>query len=1053
MTDQSSETEIDEALLRETQARLERMPQPERRPRSARSTREPRLLALTSRAEAVAAVSGTLEPAALLKSVGVEVAGALGRSLLNALAPMFHVEVKTGKTLWSLLPEQRAQILDEVVRRGVPADLPETDEFGTMLRRVLDPNDHLDDAAVSELDPSQLLALVAATETLPDAQIDKPDLDAMYARIARERLLKTNDVLLQNFVGRHDELAQLRAFLEKPLTRDWAGLLVTGLGGSGKSTLVAKFIGEVRERRVATVVVLDFDRPGVDPRDAQWLENELARQVGAEHPEIEARLRHAREAAWGQKLLASAEQTYTSEARDAHRGRRLLDELRDSLLGLTPEPPALLLVLDTFEEVTQLKLEGLLIEWLVEVGDRLQPVPVKVIISGRIFDIESTLGAADIERELHLDELAPDCAVELLRKEVASSSDRKVEMPEAYALELVEGKLIPLRPLELKLVARLYLDSPDQIDELKSDLRNGGDMLKGLFAGLVYRRILARMSGASELVKQLAFPGLVLRYVTPELIREVLVPSLGLPPLEDEAAERAFHSLASYSWFAQRESSGQLRYRRDLRRATLKVARAQEAEKTRKIHQEAITWFSKPQNTAPAEVLYHRLMLVSASNIDADLLEDLSRHAKDVRSDIEDLPELAEALLLFAIQEAMRPEQIALLPSPYREEGYRRKGLASVNAGEFGLACAMHERYREGRPAKVEQLEQWEVETLFASAAWQQLRGRRPRRLEQSSGWREFVTDVFVGSVVESVGLSDIAEIWVEQKVVDGVGYGSNDVSQTDRARLAFALTLRHGKAGRPEWGTLLAATADMVERDRDVKRGKQWEGRLILFQLLRRRPGAWARALLATPISLDPSRHQDLLALSQTLAPELGSDALHGFLDKIGDFVKSGVRGRWTARSILAAINGLAGYAPSCLDGLDIPAEDRRIIAPSGVDPAALFDRVAAVDPELRDPARFALRDAFADSQEDLRRLLSSVVPFTLDDLNPESFARELSADVEHALSVHIELVDRCGKLGELLSRAASVRPKSERLALVAGAHANWRAALRRLFEINATS
>jgi hypothetical protein len=1052
VTDQSKETEIDEALLRETQARLERMPRPERRaPRSVRSTREPRLLELTLRAEAVAAVSGTLEPAALLKSVGVEATGALGRSLLNALAPMFHVEVKTGKTLWSLLPEQRSEILDEVVKRGVPADLPETDEFGTMLRRVLDPNDHLDEAAVSALPPSQLLALVAATETLPDAQIDKPDLDAMYARIARERLVKTNDVLLRNFVGRHDELAQLRAFLEKPLTRDWAGLLVTGLGGSGKSTLVAKFISEVRERKVATVVVLDFDRPGVDPRDAQWLENELARQVAAEHPELEPRLRHAREHAWGQKLLASAEQTHTSEARDANRGRRLLDELRDGLLGLTPEPPALLLVLDTFEEVTQLKLEGLLVDWLVEVGDRLQPLPVKVIISGRIFDIESTLGAADIERALHLDELAPDCAVELLRKEVASSSDGKLEMPEAYALELVEGKLIPLRPLELKLVARLYLDSPDQIDELKRDLRNGGELLKGLFAGLVYRRILARMNGASELVKQLAFPGLVLRYVTPELIREVLVPSLGLPPLEDEAAERAFDILASYSWFAQREPSGQLRYRRDLRRATLKVARAQEAEKTRKIHQEAIAWFSKPKNTAPAEVLYHRLMLVCATNIDADLLEGLNRHAKDVRSDIEDLPELAEALLLFATQEAMRPEQIALLPSPYREEGYRRKGLASANAGEFGLAYAMHERFREGAAAPVEKLEPWEVETLFASAAWPELRGRRPRRLEQPSGWREFVTDVFVGSVLESVGLSDIDDIWVADKVLSGARYGSHDLSRTDRARLAFAFTLGRDRPRRPEWSALLTTIAKAGEDDVGGK--GQWASRLLLLRLLRRRRGSWAAALLATPITLDPSRHDDLLAVGQLLAPDLGNKRLREFVASIGDIVTNGVRGRWTARSILSAVNGLAGYAPTCLEGFDVGPDDRRIIAPSNVDPATLFDCLAKVDPELRDPARFALRDAFADSQEDLRQLLSSVVPFTLDDLNPESFARELSADVEHALSAQIELVDRCGKLGELLSRAASVRPKSERLALVMGAHAKWRAALRRLFEINATS
>lgn len=1046
------------ALLAEARALLAELPQPEppsRQRRSQSPDGEPALAELTQRAESVAAVSGALEPSALLASVGVASADELGQRLLNALAPLFNVDVQAGKTLWSMLPEPRAQILDEVIKAPIDfASLPATDEFGSMLRRVLDPDDHLSEEAVNDLTPDQLLALVAATEALPASHIDKPDLDALYARVARERLDNSDRVLLSNFVGRHAELEQLRHFLAKPLARDWAGLLVTGLGGAGKSTLVAKFVSEVRRHKLATVVVLDFDRPGIDPRDSQWLEAELARQVGMDHPVLEASLRRAREHAWQHRLQASAEQTYTSEAREMDRSRVLLDEVRQALQALTPPCPALLLVLDTFEEVTQLKLEGKLMDWLVEAADRLHPLPVKVIISGRLFDFTTTLGSALLEKApLHLDQLQNEFAVELLRREVVTSSAGRVEMPQQYARALVEEDLFPRRPLELKLVARLYVDSPDEVAALKSDLRTGGERLRGLFAGLVYRRILMRMTGASDSVKQLAFPGLVLRYVTPTLIQQVLVPCLGMPAMSDEAAVQALDILASYSWFAEREPTGALRYRRDLRRATLKVARAEEAEKTRGIHRKAIEWFEAPEGRQPAEALYHRLMLGELDGFDATQLAELVRQAKAIRTDIEDLPPLGEALLLFAIGEQLRPEQIALLPSPQREEGYRRKGSIGAQAGEYGLALAMHQRFRRAGGTRAPELEQWEVETLFATAAWRDLADRRSPRLAQPSEWRAFVTDVFTGAVLESLGLAELDGISVERRVLDEIAHRPADVSRTDLTRVAFALVLRDDRPRAPAWQMLLDASSRLAKSDVGTQSTGQWAGRLTLFRMLRRERGAWPSVLLGIPISLDPSHHQTLLELGQSLVPPVELERLRTFVQDIALVVQQGVRGRWTARSILAAINSRAGFAPTCLEGLKLRAGDDRILAPAHVQPVEALGRVAAVDPEFRDPVRFALREAFADDQEQLRQLLVSVVPFQLDDLDPGSFASELSADVEHALSTHIELIDRCGATGQLLLRACEQRPQAEKLSLVARAHAEWRAALRRLFEFSDTT
>jgi hypothetical protein len=616
-------------------------------------------------------------------------------------------------------------------------------------------------------------------------------------------------------------------------------------------------------------------------------------------------------------------------------------------------------------------------------------------------------------------------------------------MPEQYARDLVADQLFPRRPLELKLVARLHREAPAQIDELKRDLRSGGARLKGLFAGLVYRRILLRMSSASAAVKQLAFPGLVLRYLTPALIRRVLVPSLGLPEMSPEGAERALDELAAYSWFAQREPTGELRYRRDLRRATLKVARAEEAEKSKRIHVRAIEWFEGREDPQPAEALYHRLILATSSDVASIDVTHLRAHANRIRTDIDDLPPLGEAFLLFAIGEALRPEQIALLPSPQREEGYRRKGKIGADAGEYGLAWAMHDQFRRAREVPVENLEQWEVETLFATVSWERLSGPRQLWLRKASEWRSFVAHLFSGAVLESIGMAQVDGERLSRHVLDELVHSKKDVSQTDLARLAFALVLIRN---RHEALTQELASWTTRMLDKEQLPHTQWAGRNAIAQMVSGEAGAWVKVALGTPISIDPAQHPDLERVLMGLVPGADAQGLNRFLESMAKVVNEGVRGRWTALSILSAINSMVGYAPTCFDALNV--DQRRVLPAARISPPEALDGVAAVNPEFRDPLRFALREAFSDDFEELRQLLVAVVPFELDDLKRESFARELSSDLEHALRAHVELIDRCGKTGELLARARSLRPSSSKLELVARAHDRWRLALRRLFE-----
>jgi hypothetical protein len=116
-------------------------------------------------------------------------------------------------------------------------------------------------------------------------------------------------------------------------------------------------------------------------------------------------------------------------------------------------------------------------------------------------------------------------------------------------------------------------------------------------------------------------------------------------------------------------------------------------------------------------------------------------------------------------------------------------------------------------------------------------------------------------------------------------------------------------------------------------------------------------------------------------------------------------------------------------------------------VDRDALWRFLDGPSPEFRDPARFALLEAFSDaaSYSMLGGLFKSLVPFRLDDLDPETFAKSISANLEHALEPYVELADRVGVLETLLRKALVIVPDSRKLRAVGDALERWRVAARR--------
>ena len=157
--------------------------------------------------------------------------------------------------------------------------------------------------------------------------------------------------------------------------------IVTGEGGSGKSTLLARFTEEVLTQRTATLVLFDFDRPGLNPGDTVALEMEMARQIGYQYPDANVFLREARASNRQSQETAGLESQSESSYRESTRG--MLEPIKFVLQSIPRRP--LLLVLDTFEEVEQQELTQSVLAWLRNATEVFGGISVRVIFSGRLF--------------------------------------------------------------------------------------------------------------------------------------------------------------------------------------------------------------------------------------------------------------------------------------------------------------------------------------------------------------------------------------------------------------------------------------------------------------------------------------------------------------------------------------------------------------------------------------------------------------------------------------------------------------------------------------------
>ncbi len=1005
---------------------------------------DPALEQLTKKLEPAfqrAALSGKFNPKDLISAT---LSKNDQQKILSIIARYCQVE-SMSEVQWCLNKQKRKEVLQQMIEDAniydkVRQPLPRTDTMGNMLRKIIEEGDKIKLASMSQ---DELRSCLLALEVTKGLEFVKPTEDEVRKLIKVSDALDNYNTITSGFVGREMELSKLHAFIDQPSPNYWEGFLITGLGGVGKSTLVAKFLGDVIAQNKATAVIIDFDRPGIDPKDTFWLDLEISRQVGAQYPEFEIGLGKLRKELRDIREFEPDSPDFASESPESLRySHNIISNIGSLLFSNDHHEKPFLLVLDTIEEATQRLLMSKVVDWIDNIGSVLYPIGLKVIFSGRLFD-DSLM---QIKHLKHVTE-----TVEL--KEFDSKVARKFliqnKVKEDEINQILKSDIVPLRPLELKLVAKLLEDGSLKIDDLLSDLsgEKNNHNTNELFTGIIYRRVLMRLK--NPLAREIACPGLILRYLTAELILYVLTPALKLPIKNLDDADRILNELASYNWLCYTErttTSYKVWHRKDLRRSMLTFMIAKEPEKVKAIRKAAIAYFKMQKaNDARAERIYHQLMLISSPN-SKEYIEKakLGEANSYLIADLADLPRPAQVVMKFATDQAISEAEAMLLPARYFEMAYLDTGRKLVRSRQFLQA---YEVFKRGKAIGIKEeknidslIDRWDTELLYNLIEWDEI--KRLPSYQRSDPHNHYevalVNYSFPAAVIDpSAKFDKLAALtynWAKGDIIYQSKTARPDAGLLlYRLSHAFILLNAAGKLPSSIRGDCKKILKSLASEDTPhlVERS-----RLLLHFLAYEKPPD-QYVLSTSLIKLDP----EWIAALQEVVPS-GSKPLS---ERLSNLMRQSLSASSvTSKSWLNDVDGAKVKLSS--------SERKTLLLLHGLPFDQIVKFIKGPDSIFRDPCRYAILDAFKDQKSymQLAELIQSSIKVTLTDLKPNNFIETISSNPESGLEIFIEIIDRSWAMGEFLKNASELRPQASKLIQVRKAYERWDSAFQKLVTQN---
>jgi hypothetical protein len=572
---------------------------------------------------------------------------------------------------------------------------------------------------LEDRDEDELLASLEvwrwATEAVARAGLTReigvwPDKDQIESRLALLDVTRAVRRLAEGgCVGRETELASLHEFRRTPVP--FAGLLddpamvLYGLGGVGKSTLVARFVMDLVEQVPASDpgvwAYLDLDRPTLASCRPDVVLADISRQIAAQL------IGERRGLARGEEILRRRRKGAGLESADdasSHRAQaiELARTVHEGADG------ALLVVLDTYEQLESNHPEqaGPLYETFAVLAADLPRF--RLVVSGRA-PAEQFADRARPDRRMHVEALQPDAALELLRhfadREAQASGRPIVKLDDALGREVIA--LVGGIPLTVRLAASvLAQDGQAGIEDAVQRARTLDRVRTEFVRGFLYQRILSHVTATppvtTEELRRLARAAIALRHVGVAHVERILAPELGHP---QASPADLFSALASEVAFVERQDDG-LRLREELRAPALMALRLDDPGLVQRVHQRAVEFYAALPGDPDAalELAYHRLALgASPAEFDAATLLRLGPIA-------DELPPASAAQMRDAVGDPVHVEQAQ------RREAAERDVLARADAALRAGRLTEARRMLDEQPERSPGTELHRIESRLAEA-------------------------------------------------------------------------------------------------------------------------------------------------------------------------------------------------------------------------------------------------------------------------------------------------------------------------------------------------
>jgi hypothetical protein len=477
-----------------------------------------------------------------------------------------------------------------------------------------------------------------------------PGLDALAAAAGakqnrRERVSERETAGATVIFGRWSEQQQIRQFLSEPPNPQLVRTLyVSGIGGSGKSTMLLAAEDELYKDARAIVVRLDFDSAYLDPRSPEQMDVMFLRALAVEEPALapalqrtiaqlhslaEQRVR-ARIEAQGEVqehdriapgrygvLLKRAKYATGSgsgaESAGISEGYERLSALH-ALASMRELERGVVLFLDTMENVSRVGADAIdsVLGWLGSIGDCL-PVPfLRAVLAGR-----DALGQPDMQamaRRFQAHGLELVTEVNLADLEEADAREMLIHggIPADYAS--IAAAVLPRNPLVLRLAADAFRAAKDDLSTIQQDYR-AGRIDRQTASGYLAQRVVQHVP--RQPARRYAVAALALETVTERQLRDIVIPAVdGVKVADRKLARKVYDGLQRASWLTLEDGLGTLRWHTELRRLALPMIEADPEfkEVNRRVHSAAAVWCERRQSPGERALAdFHRAEAVKAT--------------------------------------------------------------------------------------------------------------------------------------------------------------------------------------------------------------------------------------------------------------------------------------------------------------------------------------------------------------------------------------------------------------------------------------------------------